>query len=257
MLHGIDHIAIAVPDPDAAAADLEQQLGLAAQGGGRHEGFGTHNRLVWLADASYVELIGVDDEAEAGDWAMGAAAVTALHRGGGFAAYALDDRPLEPDVRALRGYGSEIGDPVHGSRRRPDGEVVDWWTAVPPRIGPDGLPILIEHAMVGAEWGAEVLDRRAAFRHPIGAPVRLVSLELAVADPVARAAEYSKQLGATFSSIGSAVVCSIGQHVVRLVRNSDADAPAVITLAADAPPRSADLFGVRFTIERAGSPPAS
>ena len=257
MLHGIDHIAIAVPDPDAAAADLEQQLGLAAQGAGRHEGFGTFNRLVWLADASYLELIGVDDEAQAGDWAMGAAAVTALHRGGGFAAYALDDRPLEPDVRALRGYGSEIGDPVHGSRRRPDGEVVEWWTAVPPRIGPDGLPILIEHAMVGAEWGAQILDQRAAFRHPIGSPVRLVGLDLAVADPVASAAEYSKQLGVTFSSIGNAVVCSIGQHVVRLVRTSEADAPAVIMLAAEAGPRSAELFGVRFVIEQAELPLAS
>jgi hypothetical protein len=257
MLHGIDHIAIAVPDPDAAAPDLEQHLGLVAQGGGSHEGFGTHNRLVWLADASYLELIGVDDEAQAGNWAMGAAAVTALHRGGGFAAYALDDRPLEPDVRALQGSGSENGDPVHGSRRRPDGEVVEWWTAVPPRIGPDGLPILIEHAMVGAEWGAAILDERAAFRHPIGSPVRLVSLELAAADPVAAAAEHAKQLGMTFSAIGKAVVCSIGQHVVRLVRTSEADAPAVITLAADAPPRSADLFGVRFIVEQAGLPLAS
>lgn len=257
MLHGIDHIAIAVPDPDAAAADLERQLGLAAQGGGKHEGFGTRNRLVWLADGSYLELIGVDDEAQALNWAMGAAAVTALHRGGGFAAYALDDRPLEPDVRVLQGYGSQIGEPVHGSRRRPDGEVVEWWTAVPPRIGPDGLPILIEHTMVGAEWGAEILDERAAYAHPIGSPVRLVSLELAVAEPVASAAEHSKQLGMTFSSIGGAVVCSIGQHVVRLVRASDADAPALITLAAAAPPRSAVLFGVKFTIEQAGAQQAS
>ncbi len=251
MLHGIDHIAIAVPDPDAAAADLERQLGLVAQGGGRHEGFGTYNRLIWLADASYLELIGVDDEAQAGGWAMGAAAVTALQRGGGFAAYALDDRPVEPDVRALRGYGSEIGDPVHGSRRRPDGEVVEWWTAMPPRIGPDGLPILIEHAMVGAEWGAEILDERAAFRHPLGSRVRLARLELAVADPVASAAEYSKQLGMTFSLVGSAAVCSIGQHVVRLVRGAEASAPVVITLAAEAPARSAELFGVRFVLEQA------
>jgi hypothetical protein len=188
---------------------------------------------------------------------MGAAAVTALHRGGGFAAYALDDRPLEPDVRTLRGYGSEIGDPVHGSRRRPDGEVVEWWTAVPPRIGPDGLPILIEHAMVGAEWGAAILDQRAAFRHPIGSPVRLVGLDLAVADPVASAAEYSKQLGMTFSSIGGAVVCSIGQHVVRLVPRAAAAAPLVVTLAAEAAPRTAELLGVRFIVEQAELPPAA
>jgi hypothetical protein len=257
MLHGIDHIAIAVPGPDAAAAELEQALGLSAQGGGRHEGFGTYNRIVWLADGSYLELIGVNDEALAGGWAMGAASVTALHRGGGLAAYALDSRPLEPDVRALRGYGSEIGDPIHGARRRPDGEVVEWWTALPPRIGPDGLPFLIEHALVGAEWGADILDERAAYRHPIGSPVSLVRLDLAVDDPEASAAEHSRQLGMTFYSIGDTAVCTIGQHVIRLLRTGESQAPAVITLAADADRRSVDRFGVRFVIESVALPLAS
>ncbi len=254
MLHGIDHIAIATADPDAAANDLEQQLGLSATGGGRHEGFGTHNRLIWLADGSYLELIGVDDESDAGNWAMGAAAVTALHRGGGLAAYALDDRPLEPDVHALQGDGSEIGPVIHGSRKRPDGGVVEWSTAVPPRIGPDGLPFLIEHAMTGAEWGADALAQRAGYRHPVGSPVLLVRLDLIVADPVASAAEHSKQLGMAFSSVGRTAVCSVGRHVVRLLPHSEADGPIVVTLAADAPPRSVDLLGVRFNIEQAELP---
>ena len=60
MLLGIDHLVIAVPDPDAAAADLEAALGLAATGGGRHERAGTFNRLIFLGDA-YLELIGVWD----------------------------------------------------------------------------------------------------------------------------------------------------------------------------------------------------
>lgn len=257
MLRGIDHIAIAVADPDGAAAALEDQLGLAVQGGGRHEGLGTTNRIAWLADSSYLELIGVEDEVQAGGWAMGAAAVTALKSGGGFAAYALDDRPLEPDVRALQGYGSQIGDPVRGSRKRSDGEVVEWWTAHPPRIGPEGLPILIEHVMVGAEWGAEVLDERATYRHPIGSPVRLVGLDLAVEDPASAAAEHSKQLGMAFYASGDLAVCSIGQHVVRLVPRANAAAPAVITLAAEAPTRRVDLFGVRFEVEQAEVSPAA
>lgn len=256
MLHGIDHIAIATPDPDAAATQLEQRLGLSATGGGRHESLGTFNRLIWLADGSYLELIGVDDEAQAGNWAMGAAAVTALHRGGGLAAYALDDRPLEPDVRALTGYGSEIGPAVRGARRRPDGEVVEWWTAVPPRIGPDALPFLIEHARTGVEWGAAALAERAGYIHPIGSPVILVRLDLAVADPEASAAEHSKQLGMTFYSIGETAVCTVGDQVIRLVPHG-AEAPVVITLGADAEPRTFDALGVRFVIERLELPPTS
>ena len=60
VLLGIDHVVLAVDDPDAAAAELEAKLGLAATGGGRHEALGTFNRLVWLGD-SYLELIGVFD----------------------------------------------------------------------------------------------------------------------------------------------------------------------------------------------------
>ncbi|HET8570691.1 MAG TPA: VOC family protein [Candidatus Limnocylindria bacterium] len=251
MLRGVDHIAIAAPDPDAAAAALEDLVGLSAQGGGRHEAFGTRNRLAWLADGSYLELLGVEDEAAAASWPMGAAAIGALRTGGGFAAYALDDRPLEPDVHALRGYGSQIGDPVRGSRRRDDGEVVEWWTALPPRIGPDGLPFLIEHVMVGAEWGTHALNERAGYRHPIGSPVRLVRVDVAVDDPAASAAEHSKQLGMLFQAAGDLAVCTVGQHVVRLVPRSVAAASLVVTLAAAAAPRTADLLGVRFVVEHA------
>ena len=257
MLRGIDHIAVAVADPDAAAAEIEQRLGLVAGDGGRHEGLGTRNRLVWLADGSYLELIGVEDEERAAAWAMGAATLSALRRGGGLAAYALDDRPLQPDVRALQGNGSLIADPAHGSRRRPDGEVVEWWTAFPPRIGPDGLPFLIEHAMTGAEWGTDALAARARYVHRLGSAVRLAGLDLAVPDPTASAAEHAQQLGMLFSLVGHSAACSIGQHVVRLNPASQADAPVVVILAADVPPREAELFGILFRIERAKLPTRS
>lgn len=256
VIHGIDHLAIAVPDPDAAASELERRLGLTAEGGGRHEGFGTVNRLAWFADGSYLELIGVEDEAAAARWPTVAATVAALERGGGLAAYALDARPLEPDVHALQGYGSDIADPIAGSRRRADGEVVRWSTALPPRIGPDGVPFLIEHVRTGAEWGAEALAQRAGYRHPLGSPVRLVRLDLAVVDPAASAAEHAKQLGMTFQKVGDTYSWSAGPHVVRLLGHSEADAPVAVTLAADAPARSADLFGVRFVIDQAVPPPA-
>ncbi|HEX5825890.1 MAG TPA: VOC family protein, partial [Candidatus Limnocylindrales bacterium] len=62
MITGIDHLVIAVEDPDAAAETMEADLGLAVTGGGRHEGAGTYNRLAFLGE-TYLELIGVYDRA--------------------------------------------------------------------------------------------------------------------------------------------------------------------------------------------------
>jgi hypothetical protein len=60
----IDHVIFATADPDAAAARFEAEHGLAAVGGGRHAGMGTHNRIVPLG-GGYLELMGVADREEA------------------------------------------------------------------------------------------------------------------------------------------------------------------------------------------------
>jgi hypothetical protein len=60
----IDHVIFATADPDAAATRLEAEHGLVAVGGGRHEGMGTHNRIVPLG-GGYLELMGVADPEEA------------------------------------------------------------------------------------------------------------------------------------------------------------------------------------------------
>jgi hypothetical protein len=60
----IDHVIWATRDLDAAAERFEREFGLAATGGGRHEGMGTHNRIVPLG-GGYVELLAVADAAEA------------------------------------------------------------------------------------------------------------------------------------------------------------------------------------------------
>jgi hypothetical protein len=68
----IDHVLIATADLDAAAARLESEHGLVATGGGRHQGVGTHNRIVPLG-GGYLELIAVADPAEAASTPLGRA----------------------------------------------------------------------------------------------------------------------------------------------------------------------------------------
>jgi len=60
----IDHVIYAAADLDAAAARIQSELGLLAGGGGRHEGLGTHNRIVPLG-GGYLELLGVADPEQA------------------------------------------------------------------------------------------------------------------------------------------------------------------------------------------------
>ncbi|MGQ0609140.1 MAG: VOC family protein [Chloroflexota bacterium] len=255
MFRGIDHLVIACADPDAAANDLESALGLAAGGGGRHDGLGTRNRIVWLADGSYLELIGVDDREAARRSPVGAAAVATLDdHGGGLATYALRDDELELTVGALP--EGAFGPVTHGGRTRPDGERVVWWTAFPETpLAPDAVPFLIQHAYQGVEWSHAALAERASFRHPLGSPVILARLDLATGDPPSVAATLHEQLGIDFWAVADLAVADIGLHVLRLVPRREMAVPAVITLAAELEsPRTVELLGLRFDVERAELP---
>ncbi len=56
----LDHIAVAGRSLEEAVAAVESALGVAMQPGGAHAVFGTHNRLLGLADGLYLEAIAVD-----------------------------------------------------------------------------------------------------------------------------------------------------------------------------------------------------
>jgi hypothetical protein len=243
VLLGIDHLVIAVCDPDAAAAELERTLGLAFTGGGRHELAGTFNRLAFLGD-TYLELIGVFDHElvlSNPEFAVGRAALELLDAGReGLVTFALASDDIVTDVVRLRGRGSWIGEPVPGSRRRPDGGVVRWLTAFPVP-GSGAAPFLIEHAADDAEWNAGARAERAMFHHPVGGRVRLAVVELPVADPPAVAADYAATVGMAF---GDAWTATLGGQAIRLrVANGT---PPLVELTADVgtPRLDVERFGV-------------
>lgn len=255
MLLGIDHLVIAVTDPDAAAASLEAELGLAATGGGRHDA-GTYNRLVFLGDA-YLELIGVWDRALALAHPIGAAIVRALDAGApGLVTFALATDGVRREVMALRAAGSPISEVIAGSRARPDGETVAWQCAFPPRLGPAEPPFLIEHELSGPEWGDEALRARASFVHPFGGTARLVGLELVAPDPGATAAAYAAVVGVAVPPGAGPVPgereARIGEHGIRLVPPAAgavtvSEPAARVGISGNAGERVLrDLFGVRF-----------
>ncbi len=254
MILGIDHLVIAVRSVEGAAEVLGRDLGLAFTGGGRHEAMGTYNRLAFLGD-TYLELIGVFDAGlvrSSTAFRVGGAALALLESGReGLATYALATDDATGDVARLRASGSPIGDPVAGARQRDDGEVVRWVTAFP-ELGPGHAPFLIEHEPVGVEWGPAARVARAAFRHPRAGRVRLVSLELPVADPGLVAREYGTALGIAFSERWRATVGE--QHLV--LREGEGEPVVELAVRSEEPggaargawPPEVVRFGVRWQV---------
>lgn len=56
----LDHLAVACTDLAQGTAWVEAQLGVPLLPGGKHPRYGTHNRLLGLADGLYLEVIAVD-----------------------------------------------------------------------------------------------------------------------------------------------------------------------------------------------------
>jgi hypothetical protein len=85
----IDHVIYATDDLDATAARLEAELGVPTTAGGRHEGLGTHNRIMPLG-GGYLEVLAVADPEEAARSTLGAAIRMRIDQAGnGLAAWAV------------------------------------------------------------------------------------------------------------------------------------------------------------------------
>ena len=118
----LDHVVYAVPDLDEAAVRFREAFGLDSTEGGRHERWGTANRIVPLGD-QYVELVAPVDEAGAARTGFGRAVLERASGGGGWFTMAAVAEDLDAVATRL---GLEIGS---GSRTRPDGEVLRWRSA--------------------------------------------------------------------------------------------------------------------------------
>ncbi|NHZ64531.1 VOC family protein [Massilia genomosp. 1] len=59
----LDHITITAPTLAQGAAWIEDKLGVSPAPGGKHPGMGTHNLLLRLGDALFLEIIAIDPDA--------------------------------------------------------------------------------------------------------------------------------------------------------------------------------------------------
>lgn len=171
MILGADHIVVLVNDLDAAIGTY-RHLGFNAQAGGEHPTTGTHNALIALADGIYLELLAFKNPtlAEQSLWRDG---MRMLHVREGFAAYVLSSNDLPKDVERLKTQGIDIANPNPGSRVRPDGQTVQWQTAII-----DGTPTGIMPFLIQDETPRSL--RIQAASEGLGARARLSQIVVAV-----------------------------------------------------------------------------
>jgi glyoxalase-like protein len=182
----VDHLVYATPDLSRGIEQIEKLLGVQPAIGGRHVGRGTHNALVALGEATYLEIIAPDPEQPDPPTPR---------------AFGLDDleearlvtwAAKSNDVERVRAEaemgGVLLGGIQEGSRRRPDGVTLSWRYTNPATVVADGLiPFFIDwgkspNPAVTAPQGARLVALRA--EHPDATSVlrqlQLLGIELPV-----------------------------------------------------------------------------
>ncbi len=171
----------ATPDLDVGIAAVEKLFGIRATPGGQHPGFGTRNALVALGPSCYFEILGPDPEQPkpAGPRRFGIDALKEPQ----LIAWVARSTALEDLVARAAAKGIHLGNVMSGSRKRPDGTLLNWRYTDP--------SVVIEHRLVPyiMDWGTSPHPAATAAK---GA--RLVALRLEDPDP-ARIERILRDLG--------------------------------------------------------------
>lgn len=146
----LDHILLGCSDLDRGIAFVEARTGVRAAFGGVHPGRGTQNALLSLGTRRYLEIIAPDPKQSG---AQQYPVITRLTepRLIGWAAHLGN---LQSFAANLAKSGVAAVGPTPGSRRRPDGRVLQWKALTLKENAADLLPFFIE-------WSADSIHPSA------------------------------------------------------------------------------------------------
>lgn len=138
----VDHLVYAVPELESGVREIERLLGMRAAIGGRHPQYGTHNALLSLGPATYLEIVAVDPASPRPPRGrpFGVEA-TGLPR---LVTWAARCEAIDERTAAAAAAGPIVGRVEAGSRARPDGTIVNWRLTDPYVMALDGVvPFLL------------------------------------------------------------------------------------------------------------------
>ena len=120
----VDHFVFAGPNLEDAMDVVEDRFGVRPSEGGAHVGLGTRNGLLALSGTSYLEVIGPDLEQESpkGSRPFGIDDLDEPR----LVTWASPSDNLDNTVVAGAKAGVDLGRAFDMSRRKPDGELLEW-----------------------------------------------------------------------------------------------------------------------------------
>ena len=179
----IDHILLGCSDLDRGIDFVEERTGVRAAFGGVHPGRGTQNALLSLGTRRYLEIIAPDPK-QSGTPQYPVITRLSEPRLIGWAVHPGD---LQSFAAKLAKSGVAASGPTPGSRRSPDGRVLQW-KALTLKENANLLPFFIEwsadsiHPSADSPKGCSLLHFEAASPNPeaISKEVALLGLDLPV-----------------------------------------------------------------------------
>ena len=125
----LDHILLGCSDLDQGIAFVEQHTGVRPAIGGVHPGRGTRNALLSLGELHYLEVI-APDPAQVGQKISREEMVRELKSltSPRIIEWAAHTTNIEGVAQRLRQFDIAFSGPTPGSRKRPDGRLLNWQT---------------------------------------------------------------------------------------------------------------------------------
>jgi Glyoxalase-like domain len=180
----LDHILLGCKDLQRGIAFVEERTGVRAAFGGVHPGRGTQNALLSLGARRYLEVIAPDPK-QSGEPQYPIITKLAEPRLIGWAAHPGD---LQSLAAKLAESGVAAVGPVPGSRKRPDGRVLQWKTLTLKNNAESLLPFFIEwsadsiHPSEDSTKGCSLVRFEAASPNPpaLSKQTALLGLDLPI-----------------------------------------------------------------------------
>jgi hypothetical protein len=161
----VDHIMWGVRDLDEGMAFIEEHTSIKAVIGGVHPNRGTRNALISLGERQYLEILAPDPAQSTMD---GRAAFLKTLAKPKIITWAAGTRDIDTIEKGVKAAGYETEGIQTGSRKKPDGSVLEWRNLTLKGHDGDIIPFVIE-------WGSS--STHPSVDSPTGCKLRELRLE--------------------------------------------------------------------------------